>query len=163
MPKAKPSLWLDSPEMSKPVLTLATEYTVGQLQKENFALRIRVAELEAEIAEFRNYQSALNKVTLIQRFIASKFDLDMFLILTRARGIAVDWPRQISVYLAREFTGFGPRRLSLYFLRNPSGITHCLKAAQNRLDTDPAARAQVDALRIELRDYLQIRMKEQNP
>ena len=60
------------------------------------------------------------------------------------------WPRFLAIHLVRRQTGWGWRRLGMYFNRHQSNCLHACRAVANARATDPKARAQIEALEAKL-------------
>lgn len=60
------------------------------------------------------------------------------------------WPRFVAVYLSSRLVGLSTTELGRIFSRDHGTIVHALRAARNRMETEPRLREEVNALEAEV-------------
>jgi len=73
----------------------------------------------------------------IQAAVASRYGLAVSDLLSSSRAARVSWPRQLAIYLAREFTGTSLQTIGEAFGgRNHATVLHACKRVSDRLAND---------------------------
>ena len=89
-------------------------------------------------------------IVAIQEQVARAYNLTRKDLLGPSRTVRIAWPRIIAIHLCRHRLKRTQTQIGHAFSRAASDICHSLKAAQNRLDTDAKARAEITRLESEL-------------
>jgi chromosomal replication initiator protein len=73
----------------------------------------------------------------IQATVASRYDLAVSDLVSPSRAARIAWPRQLAIYLAREFTGTSLQTIGDAFGgRNHATVLHACKRVSERLAGD---------------------------
>ena len=76
-------------------------------------------------------------ITEIQAAVASRYDLAVSDLLSSSRTARIVWPRQLAIYLSREFTGTSLQTIGDAFGgRNHATVLHACKRVADRLADD---------------------------
>lgn len=87
-------------------------------------------------------------IATIQRVVAGSFNIAVNHLLSDLREFS--WERQVAMYLSRELTGKSLPTIGRSFHRDHTTILYGCRRVEKRLETDPHARADVEALRAAL-------------
>jgi chromosomal replication initiator protein len=96
--------------------------------------------------------SELRRPTLerITERVGRKYQIAPKLIRGRNRQPGILWPRQLSMYLARELTDLSLAQIGKYFGRDHSTVRHACQKIEETIATDTALVSQLRELRSEL-------------
>lgn len=87
-------------------------------------------------------------IAAIQRVVAGSFGIALKNMLSEQREFA--WERHVAMYLSRELTGKSLPVIGRAFFRDHTTILAACRRVEKRLDSDPLARADVEALKAAL-------------
>ena len=82
----------------------------------------------------------------IQRVVAEEFDVHVSDITSKERPQNVALPRQIAMYLSRQFTGKSLPEIARAFNKTHATIVHACKTIPGRMETDRSLKRRVDAI-----------------
>lgn len=87
----------------------------------------------------------------IIRIVCDYYKLTQTELLGRKRPEYISFPRQVAMYLARELTDCSLQTIAAEFRRDHGTVMHACRAVRNRMDSNPVARAAIEAITKELR------------
>ena len=91
----------------------------------------------------------------IQIAACEHFGLSRDELLSTARTARVAWPRQVSMYLAREMTNHSLPAIGRQFGgRDHTTVLHACRRTEQRIATDSASRTAVDSVRLQLQSAI---------
>ena len=100
-------------------------------------------------------RAGVPSLPVIQAAVARHFGIEVAALLSASRSAAVAWPRHVAMHLARELTGESLPAIGAGFGgRSHTTVIHACRRTRERLENDPAARADVDKLCRVLRGQL---------
>jgi len=84
----------------------------------------------------------------IQAAVASHYGLDVSDLLSPSRTVRIAWPRQLAIYLAREYTGTSLQTIGEAFGgRNHATVLYACKRVSDRLANDQQVCEEVGKLK----------------
>lgn len=86
----------------------------------------------------------------IVQHVSRELGVTMHQIESHDRHWTVCWPRFLAIHLVRRSTGWGWRKLGLFFGRNPLAIRNAVIAVANQRACDKQAAEQVSALELQV-------------
>jgi chromosomal replication initiator protein len=87
----------------------------------------------------------------IQATVASHYGLDVSELLSSSRAARIAWPRQLAIYLAREYTGTSLQTIGEAFGgRNHATVLHACKRVSDRLANDQQLCEELGKLKAEV-------------
>ncbi len=119
------------------------------LQEEKITLDMAKGVLKDLVKEASKQISIEN----IQRVVAEHFKVQVADLKTKKRIKSVVLPRQVSMYLARELTGFSLPEIGKYFGgKDHTTVLHAHKKIQQALTDDPRLKGMLDKIILDIKD-----------
>lgn len=88
---------------------------------------------------------------MIERIVCTHFKVTSEDIRSTKRSNDIAYPRQIAMYLCHELTEVSWPTIGGFFNRDHSTVIHAHKKIQNLIDSDPATKAQIESLSIQIK------------
>lgn len=125
---------------------------IRKLKQEFAAFQARLNAILAEIEHQNNIQScSLPEVQACIETVCRHYRINIYDVIGPRRLGDVALARQVAMYLCRKLTDYREERVGDCFNRDRNTVAHAVTAIQNRIDSDPAFKAQMEAFLNELR------------
>ena len=113
---------------------------------------LRLDELRSELASIAGAADpGQGPMALILDAVCAHFHVARLRVLVpEGRRPCQVWPRMVAMYLGRQLTGMTFDQLGEMFSLNTSTGMYAVKAVENRMETEPLFRAEIEALKARL-------------
>ena len=88
---------------------------------------------------------------MIERIVCTHFKVTSEDIRSTKRSNDIAYPRQIAMFLCHELTDVSWPTIGGFFNRDHSTVIHAHKKIQNLTESDPATKAQIESLTIQIK------------
>lgn len=105
-----------------------------------------------------NPKNDFEQAILIKAFVVHKFGIAPAGMTIKSREASIAWPRQVAMYLCREFTGLPLAQIGKLFGNRDHGtVLHATRLVSNRMATEKPVRAMIRELELAITGAKQLR------